>query len=62
MRIGKDSGRTLALRGAGLWIGTTALLVILFGGGVVGCSTTAGLGQDIQRGGEAIERAADRNR
>lgn len=27
-----------------------------------GCSTAAGLGQDIQRGGAAIERAAERNR
>jgi len=30
--------------------------------GVGGCATVEGLGQDIQRGGEAIERAADRNR
>jgi predicted small secreted protein len=27
-----------------------------------GCSTVEGLGKDIQKGGEAIERAADRNK
>ena len=36
------------------------LLVVLSGLG--GCSTVEGMGKDIQRGGEAIERAADRNR
>lgn len=36
------------------------LLVVVSGLG--GCSTIEGVGKDIQRGGEAIERAADRNR
>lgn len=30
--------------------------------GLGGCSTIEGVGKDIQRGGEAIERAADRSR
>jgi predicted small secreted protein len=37
------------------------LLVALLSG-LGGCSTVEGVGKDIQRGGEAIERAADRNR
>ena len=42
-------------------------LVVLFGALALalsvlgGCSTVEGLGKDIQKGGEAIERAADRN-
>lgn len=30
--------------------------------GVSGCSTIEGMGKDVQKGGEAIERAADRNK
>lgn len=29
--------------------------------GLSGCSTIEGFGRDVQKGGEAIERAADRN-
>lgn len=39
---------------------TALLAAVLLGLG--GCSTMEGVGKDIQRGGEAIERAADRNR
>jgi len=38
-----------------------ALLVAVLSG-LGGCGTIEGVGKDIQRGGEAIERAADRNR
>ncbi len=37
-----------------------ALLVAVLPG-LAGCGTIEGVGKDIQRGGEAIERAADRN-
>ncbi len=38
----------------------TAVLLVSFFiiSGVTGCSTVAGAGQDIQKGGRAIERAA----
>ena len=29
---------------------------------VAGCNTVEGLGKDIKKGGEAIEKAADKNR
>jgi predicted small secreted protein len=40
------------------------LTVFLFGGlaGVSGCATVEGFGEDVQRGGEAIEGAAERRR
>ena len=31
----------------------------LLGGGVFGCNTFRGAGKDIQRGGEAVENAAE---
>jgi predicted small secreted protein len=43
-------------------------LAVLFGAMTLGvsalggCSTVEGVGKDIQKGGEAIERAADRNK
>lgn len=43
-------------------------LAVLFGvmtlglSALGGCSTVEGVGKDIQKGGEAIERAADRNK
>ena len=39
----------------------SVILLILGGTSLHGCSTVEGLGKDIQKGGEAIERAADRN-
>lgn len=39
-----------------------AALLLLVLSGLGGCSTVEGMGKDIQRGGEAIERAADRKR
>lgn len=30
--------------------------------GVSGCATVEGIGKDVQKGGEAIERAADRKK
>lgn len=36
------------------------LLVIGVLGGIAGCNTLKGAGKDIQKGGEAIENAADR--
>lgn len=52
--------------GSGLRRGVVSVLMVLFAlsgmAALSGCSTTAGLGQDIQRGGAAIERAAERNR
>lgn len=36
------------------------LLAVLVIGGIAGCNTLKGAGKDIQRGGEAIENAADR--
>lgn len=42
-------------------LGWLALLLVM-SIGFVGCSTIEGIGKDIQKGGEAIERAADRNK
>jgi predicted small secreted protein len=44
---------TLLLVLAGLALGAPMLAA---------CNTTAGLGQDMQAGGRAMERSADRNR
>ena len=30
--------------------------------GTAGCNTVEGVGQDVQKGGQAIERAADKNK
>lgn len=38
------------------------LLAVLVIGGIAGCNTIKGAGKDIQRGGEALENAADRAR
>jgi predicted small secreted protein len=37
-------------------------LLVLAVLGVSGCSTVEGFGKDVQKGGEAIERAADRSK
>lgn len=34
------------------------LLVLLLGWAIAGCSTVEGLGKDLKKGGEAIEKAA----
>jgi predicted small secreted protein len=34
-------------------------LLVLAVAGITGCSTVEGFGKDVQKGGEAIERAAD---
>lgn len=38
------------------------LMLTLFAASIVlvGCNTVAGVGQDVQKGGEAVENAADR--
>ncbi len=38
------------------------LVLTLFAAGFIlaGCNTVAGVGQDVQKGGEAVENAADR--
>ncbi|HET9652678.1 MAG TPA: entericidin A/B family lipoprotein [Usitatibacter sp.] len=36
------------------------LLVLAFA--LVGCNTMEGVGKDVKKGGEAIEKAADRNK
>jgi entericidin B len=45
---------------------TTAIILLglfaLIAGVTGGCSTVEGLGKDIQKGGEAIERAAERSK
>lgn len=38
------------------------LLALACAGAMTGCNTMEGAGQDIQRGGEAIEDAADENK
>ncbi len=38
------------------------LLALACVGAMTGCNTIEGAGQDIQRGGEAIEDAADKNK
>jgi predicted small secreted protein len=39
-----------------------ALMMVLAMGVLAGCNTMEGLGKDVQRGGEKVEGAADRNR
>jgi len=36
------------------------LLAIVCFGGLAGCNTMEGLGQDVQKGGEKLENAADK--
>ncbi|MFP4273293.1 MAG: entericidin A/B family lipoprotein [Halothiobacillaceae bacterium] len=38
-----------------------ALLMMLAGGLLTGCSTVEGFGKDVEKGGQAIERAANGN-
>ena len=38
------------------------LLLIVFIAGLAGCNTMAGAGRDVERAGEKIEGAAERNR
>lgn len=38
------------------------LLAAAFALALAGCNTVEGLGKDIKKGGEAIEKAADKNR
>ena len=38
------------------------LLALAYAAAMTGCNTMEGAGQDIQRGGEAIEDAADENK
>ncbi|MFO7188545.1 MAG: entericidin A/B family lipoprotein [Pseudomonadota bacterium] len=38
----------------------TALLIAAFA--LIGCNTMEGVGKDVQRGGEKLENAADRNK
>lgn len=38
------------------------LLALAYASAMTGCNTIEGAGQDIQRGGEAIEDAADENK
>lgn len=37
----------------------TLMLTQFFAGGVVGCNTTRGIGQDVEAAGEGIEEVAD---
>lgn len=37
----------------------TLLVCVLAGAGILGCNTFRGAGKDIQKGGQAVERAAD---
>ncbi|WP_083499319.1 entericidin A/B family lipoprotein [Thioalkalivibrio nitratireducens] len=37
-------------------------LVVFAAGGLGGCGTVEGFGKDVQKGGEAIERAAERHK
>lgn len=37
-----------------------ALTVAIVAGGIAGCNTVKGAGQDLKQGGQAIENAADR--
>ena len=39
-----------------------AILMLLVMGVLAGCNTMEGLGKDVQRGGEKVEGAAERNR
>jgi entericidin B len=39
-----------------------AVLMVLAMGILAGCNTMEGFGKDVQRGGEKVEGAADRNR
>ena len=39
-----------------------ALMMVLAMGILAGCNTMEGLGKDVQRGGEKVEGAAERNR
>jgi entericidin B len=38
------------------------LLLIGFAVGIAGCNTVEGMGKDVKAGGQAIEKAADKNR
>jgi predicted small secreted protein len=49
------------LRNASLGLLLSGLLVLAVAG-ISGCSTVEGFGKDVQKGGEAIERAADRSK
>lgn len=50
-----------------LWKVTTAVIGLIAYAGIAsavltGCNTVEGAGKDVQKGGEKIERAADRNK
>ncbi len=38
---------------------TTLILTMLFAGGIAGCNTTRGIGQDVEAAGEEIEEVAE---
>jgi len=38
---------------------TTLMLTIFFAGGIAGCNTTRGIGQDVEAAGEGIEEVAE---
>ncbi|TMG85388.1 MAG: entericidin A/B family lipoprotein [Betaproteobacteria bacterium] len=38
------------------------LLLIGFAVGIAGCNTVEGMGKDVKAGGQAIEKAADKNK
>jgi len=40
----------------------TAIAFILIALGLAACNTMEGLGKDVQKGGQAIEKAADKNK
>lgn len=52
MRISEFAGRAAALRGLGLLVLASAVLL-------AGCNTTRGIGRDVKSVGGAIERAVD---
>lgn len=37
-------------------------LALLFSGALAGCNTMHGVGQDIEKGGQKIQKSSDRNR
>ena len=37
----------------------TLMLTIFFAGGIAGCNTTRGIGQDVEAAGEGIEEVAE---
>lgn len=37
----------------------TLMLAMLFAGGITGCNTTRGLGQDVEAAGEGLEEVAE---